>query len=654
MTPVCAPAGHGRGRPLSPTMRGPVRCVRYNRRRSLCVALALSLCAAAPARAASSPQALAVVERWIAATGGRPAFLADTALHVKGRLVSQGLAGTFEYWSWGPDRLVQRERNGTIQLGEGYDGVSGWRTDREAGPSAPLEGKDLEAIRADAWFLSEQWARDDQGGATIRLGQNAYSGGRSFVALEVRPPVGPPRTLWFDEKTGLLSRATCHRDQYSWNETFGGWRTLAGRKRWTVASIGDSALFAAGYRRQNVDSVRVEAPRDPALFSAPKSRQRPVTWLGTRGVARLPFHYRRGHVWVRASINGRPPADFVLDTGCTGTAIDRAYANAAGLELEGQMATEGVGGVDTGGWSHLRAIRLTDAAGRGVEVPDLLVSVLRINDDMERLDWDDTAGLIGYDVLSRFVVELDFDRQVVTLYDPATFHYAGAGTALPFTLWQCIPVVDVTLNGTCHGRFIVDVGNATPLAVHSEHVDACRLFSAKRKEIEHWVGGIGGALPEMVCRLDSLQIGTFRWSEPVAGLTLHHIGIAGSKDVQGNIGTSVLDRFKCTFDYAHARLWLEPGRRFAARDRFTRSGVFLVHWSGRVYVAGVVRHSPGEEAGLKVRDAIMAVDGRPIERWTPEALMALFDEGAVGRVVKLTIERDLRNQDIELTLADVL
>jgi hypothetical protein len=318
------------------------------------------------------------------------------------------------------------------------------------------------------------------------------------------------------------------------------------------------------------------------------------------------------------------------------------------------MATSGMGGIGTGGWTRVRSIRLAGPDGDGVDVPDLTVSVLGINNDMARLDWDDTAGLIGYDVLSRFVVELDFDRQVVTLYDPATYTHAGAGVAVPFTLWSCIPTVDVTLNGNCHGRFIVDVGNATPLAVHSEQVEACRLFGVKRKEIQHWVGGIGGALPEQVCRLDSLQIGPYRWAEPVAGLTIHHIGAAGSKDVQGNIGTSVLDRFKCTFDYARSQLWLEPGSRFALRDRFSRSGVFLVKWSGRVYVAAVVRHSPGEDAGLKVRDALKAVNGRPIERWTPESLDALLEDGAVGTTVKLTIERDLRDQELELTLADVL
>jgi hypothetical protein len=606
------------------------------------------------ARAGISPQAKAIVDRWLDASGGREAFLADTALHVKGKQVAEGMRGTFEYWSAGPQRLLEIEHVGTLRYRAGTDGVAGWRTDLTSRKVAPLEGKDLEAIRGEAWFRSEQWARDDQGGGRVVPGQHAFMNGRGLVALDVTPPVGPPKSLWFDAETGLLVRITHNRDQHHWNENLSGWKLLAGRRRWTVSMVGDSVRFAAGFVRQNVDSVRIETPSDPAVFSAPASTGRSVTWLRTRGVARLPFRYRRGHVWVRASLNGAPAGDFILDTGCTMTAVDREHARAVGLTLEGSMVAQGVGGYDTGGWAQVKSVRITGADGDGVDVPDLKVGVLELTDDMNRREWDDVAGLIGYDVLSRFVVDFDFDRRVVTLHDPATFRYTGKGLAVPFTLHACIPTVEVTLNGTCTGRFIVDVGNATPMAVHADQVDACRLFAGIRKDVQHWVGGIGGAFPETVCRLDSVQVGPFRWPQPIAGLTLHHYGGAGSKDIQGNLGTSILDRFRCTFDYARGQLWLEPGARYGQRERFSRSGLYFTRWSGRVWIAAVVRHSPAADAGLKVRDVLKAVNGRAVERWTPEELDALFRDGAVGTVVTVTVERELVDQDLELTLADVL
>ncbi len=618
------------------------------------VACLASLLATSRACAAISPQAKPVVDRWIEASGGRAAFLADTMLHVKGRSVAGGERGTFEFWRHGPAQYMEAETEGTLRVRHGLDGATGWRTDVTSKKVAPLEGKDLEAIQGEAWFASEMWARDDQGGGKVWHGQHAFKGGRGMIALDVTPPVGPAKTLWFDDDTGLLVRVTHHRDQYTWDESYGGWRVFAGRKRWTVATVGDSVLYASGYRRANVDSIRAELPTAASGFAAPASTVRPVTWLRARGAVELPFRYRRGHVWVRASINGTAPADFILDTGCTMSALDREYVRRIGLPLEGRLVAEGVAGADEGGWAPVRSLRLATPAGDGVEIRDLKAGVLELNDDMRVMEWDDAAGLIGYDVLSRFVVDLDFDRQVVTLHDPATFRYSGRGQAVPFTLHACIPTVEVRLNAGCVGRFIVDVGNATVMTVHTEQVDACHLFGGRRKEIQHWIGGIGGAIPETVCRLDSVLVGPFGWSQPIVGLTLHHLGTMGSKDVQGNIGTSVLERFRCTFDYAHSLLWLEPGQRFAQPDRYSHSGLYLHRFSGRVWITAVVRHSPADDAGLKVRDVLKAVDGRPIDRWTPEALDAVFRDGPIGSTVRLTIERDLVDQDIELTLADVL
>ena len=67
--------------------------------------------------------------------------------------------------------------------------------------------------------------------------------------------------------------------------------------------------------------------------------------------------------------------------------MDRDQARTAGLELEGEMATSGIGGVGTGGWTRLRSIRLAGPDGDGVDVADLTVGVLEINDGLERLDW---------------------------------------------------------------------------------------------------------------------------------------------------------------------------------------------------------------------------------------------------------------------------
>ena len=616
----------------------------------------LLLCAAAclvatGARADKQVAARAIVDRYVVATGGRAALEADTLLHVRGRIVDAGVKGTFEQWRLGSDHVLRSERLGLVRRKVGYDGVKGWSTDFTSRKIGPLEGQDLDALRAEAWFASEVWARDTT--TKLTLGPASFLAGRSLRAVDVTPPVGARKTLWFDEQTGLLARITHRRDQYDWSEELWNWKTLAGRKRATVWAVG-MPQFASSYRRVDIDSVWARAPRDAAAFSPPASTAAPVSWLGTRGKVELPFHYRRGHVWVSLAVNGSAPAEFILDTGAFNTCLDRSYADKLGLRAEGEHVAEGVGGYDTFGFTGLRSLRWTGPGGKGVELRDLRAGVIELQDGLSSVEWSRTAGLIGYDVLSRFTIEIDFDRQLITLYDPATYQHTGAGTAIPMTLHGNVPTVEMTLNGRCKGTYVVDVGNASVLSIGATQVSKCGLLGLKHKEVQHWVGGIGGAFAETVCRLDSLELGPFRFTEPVAGLTTHHQGGAGSLEIQGNIGTTVLERFACTFDYAHGTLWLEPGARYAQREAFTRSGLWFTRWAGVVVVFGVVKHSPAADAGLKVRDAIRAINGRRIERWTPEELDRLLQDGAAGTVVKLTYERELKEDTVELTLADVL
>lgn len=609
----------------------------------------------APSRALADhdADARAALTRYVEVTGGRAAFRADSSVHLRGRLADASLQGRFESWSAWPNRSAQTDQLGTIRTREGSDGSTAWRTDLTSRKVTVLEGKDREAMLGEAWFANEQWAREDLGGGRILLGQSAFMSGRAMRAVEVIPPVGNRKYLWFDDETGLISRITHFRDQHSWIETVSGWKTLAGRKRPLVRTMGEKQ-WPETYREMKVDSVWSGTPIADAVFAAPASTTRPITWLKAKGVARMPFRYRSGAVWIRASINGGAMADFILDTGCSLSAFDRTFARNAGLVLEGSMVAQGVGGYDTGGFAHIQTLRVAGATGDGVEIRDLKVAVLELQDEMQTFDWDKPAGLIGYDFLSRFVVDLDFDQHILTLSEPTTYTHTGAGQALPMQLHNNIPTVEITLDGGCTGRFIVDVGNAFVLSVNSAQVEKCGLFGGTRKQLQQWGVGIGGSFPVTVCRMDSVRLGPFGWTQPIVGLTTYRRGGLGSKEIQGNIGTSVLQRFHCTFDYARSQLWLEPGKRYPERDLYSRSGLFVTRWSGRIYIAGVVRKSPGDQAGLKPRDVLKRVNGKPVESYTQEQLERLLDESPVGTLVRLTIERDLRDETVELTLADIL
>jgi len=227
---------------------------------------------------------------------------------------------------------------------------------------------------------------------------------------------------------------------------------------------------------------------------------------------------------------------------------------------------------------------------------------------------------------------------------------------VPFQLHGGIPVVEMTLNADCTGKFLVDVGNGFHFVVHGSGVRACDLIRRnKRPTVDVIGGGIGGGFISAMCRLDSLRIGPFTCVEPVAALALHSSGGIGSKVLAGNIGNSVLERFRCTFDYARQILYLEPGRRFTERERASRFGALFARVGTKVYAGNILTHSTASEAGLCWFDEIVAIDGKPLARWTREEVDRVLEEGEVGAVHKITYVRfDEPPKTVEVKLKDVL
>ena len=85
------------------------------------------LLAPVASHADSVEDARALLARYVESTGGRAAFLADTALRAKGRVTDAGLEGRFEYTRAWPARLLQSEQVGTLRTRAGEIGRASCR-----------------------------------------------------------------------------------------------------------------------------------------------------------------------------------------------------------------------------------------------------------------------------------------------------------------------------------------------------------------------------------------------------------------------------------------------------------------------------------------------------------------------------------------------
>ena len=615
-----------------------------------------ALLAAAPARAEVQFRAEAVMARYLAATGGSEARAAEQTLRFKGHITSAGLSGRWELWLAAPDRWTRRITLGPLKLREGFDGSVAWKTDLTGREAIVLSSAQATEARAEGWFLNERWALEDQGGGSIRAGSSAFGEKVSYDAIDVDPPAGHSRRMFINQKTGLIERVTSEVDGRPVEDRPSGYRRLGGRMRASVFAA--PTLFEGDkpIERMTVDSVWVNPVLDPKLFSPPVVPQRAIAWQGGGGTVRTPFLYGSKCVQVKVSINGAAPADFILDTGASLSVLDKDFASHLNLKAEGSSSVQGIADSGEMQFARVGSIALTGPDGASAALQDFRVALLDLSEGAEVVLWRRPAGILGADFLGRFVVDLDYDSLMVALYDPASFQYRGGGAGIPFELHQGLPVVDMTLDGKCSGKFLVDVGNSFHFVVHGSSVRACQLFGTKqRPEVEVVGGGVGGGFISTLCRLDSLRIGPYACMQPVAALALHTQGGVGSKDLAGNIGNSVLERFRCTFDYGRKILYLEPGRRFAEHERVSRVGAMFARVGEEVMAGNILHGSAAYEAGLRWYDKIVAIDGRSLDHWTREDLDRELEEGEVGAVHHITFRRlDEPEKTVEVKLKDVL
>ncbi|MCC6650065.1 MAG: aspartyl protease family protein [Candidatus Eisenbacteria bacterium] len=629
---------------------------RFSFRRWSLLAL-LALACPRAATATITPDAEKVVARYVSETGGAAAFAAERSLYTHAKVSGFGFSGWIETWSERPDRHFARTELGPFKLSEGAEGGKAWRTDPTTGKVVPLADRDLLESRVSTWFELERWAEPDQGGGSVTLSSRERDSTGAYTVLSVKAPDSgdlKPRRLWFSDATGLLARIETARDHQWMSTTLDGWRQMAGRRRATISETGISGM-PANRLRSEADSMAANASTAGVAFTAPElAPAAGLRWLGVNGFVSLPFEYSARHVWLRASVNGAEPRDFLFDTGATLTVLDSTYAASIGVKTEGFMQAQGAGAAGSASFAKLASLTVKNAAGEGVEMTDVKVGVLSVAPAFAPVFWRSMAGVLGYDFISRFVLTVDYDKGVIELNDPGMFRYKGTEPPVPMVMNGVVPGVTASFGPGTEGVFRVDVGSSSSVDVHAPFAAAHALEDSLREARDVAGTGFGGQFVTRLGRLRTMTLGPYSWNDAMVTISRATEGAFASEEFAGNIGNRVLERFRMTLDYDGRRIWFEPGKRYPARDVFTRSGLMLARVDGRLEALSVLPGSPADRAGLREGDEVLVVDGRPASGWTLAQFDALLEQGADGRKVKFEVNRDGRRHKHTLTLRELM
>jgi aspartyl protease/PDZ domain-containing protein len=352
----------------------------------------------------------------------------------------------------------------------------------------------------------------------------------------------------------------------------------------------------------------------------------------------VPFEPCGNLAFVPVRVNGSDTLTFLIDSGANACVIDLRRATELKLKRLEQVEGSGAGKGPVDTWI-LDNKRVTFSLP-GLDLHADLVAALDLSNNLpvlgRRVD-----GILGYDLLDRFLVELDYDSQVLLLSPPESVLAPASGVALPLVFSNRLPHVEVTLTPAGHApmrqTLLIDSGS-------NDAVDDSVLAFSTSPLIETVSGvGQGKEFRSMAGRWESVDIGT-----------LHLTRVPGGAGGVPLIGGEVLRRFTVIFDFHHRQIILKPNRHFTDAFLEDASGLNLrlVPESGMLRVHDVALRSPAAECGVRVDDLLLGIDGAPVPKLGLDRIQRLFQEP--GRSYRLHIGRNQDEFDVLLMTRTLL
>ena len=345
-------------------------------------------------------------------------------------------------------------------------------------------------------------------------------------------------------------------------------------------------------------------------------------------------------VFFEGKVNGQT-VEMMLDSGAEITVLSMDTARELGLRGGKRWRALGITGQQLG--QLCSGVRFEFG---GVQLLGQEVGALDLA-GVSALLGRPVSVILGREVFRRYVVDVDYPARRVAFRAALDFEYTGTGFRLPvFGSVDGGWTVEAQVEGKGPGRFLVDTGNGGSFLMYGGFAAEHGLLDAGRSTSTSLAGGVGAPKPVQTLNLRSLTLGDVRL-EAVPAAVLE--GGFESEDQDGNLGADVLERFRAIFDVGRGELILEASPEAIARPfERDRTGLRAEHRSDALVVVEVVPGSPADDAGWRVGERIVAIDGRLVG---PDYWVELFRwrYGAPGSRVVL---RDGVGEERELVLED--
>ncbi|MGF6845468.1 hypothetical protein QFZ51_000703 [Chitinophaga sp. W3I9] len=325
------------------------------------------------------------------------------------------------------------------------------------------------------------------------------------------------------------------------------------------------------------------------------------------------FHFKQyygGVVVIQALVSNYPDTlQFILDTGSAGISLDTTTCLRLGISMEpSDRIIKGLGSSKPVSFARRHSLKLP---GLKVDSLDFHINDYELISQVYGIQVD---GIIGYSLLSRYIVTIDYDTEEIIIYSKGKYTYPRGGQLLRPSLTQ-IPLISAPLKNavrTITNRYYFDTGAGMCLLLSSQFVNDSSVLQGKKRRtkkiIQTEAQGLGGKMTMSLTTVNEFRIGNYSFRNVPTYVFDDKSNVTAYPFLGGMIGNDLLRRFNITLNYSKKEIYMLPNTHFRDMFDYSYTGLIIYLIDGKVEVTDIIKGSPAEKAGFRTGDIIMGIN----------------------------------------------
>lgn len=381
------------------------------------------------------------------------------------------------------------------------------------------------------------------------------------------------------------------------------------------------------------------------------------TLMDGKKKVQIPIELHNNLIVVPVVLNGMLPLKFILDTGVrTAILTQKTFSDILNLTYTRKYSIAGPGGnniVDAYITNNV-SLDLPGVSGKGHALLVLDQDLLELRNYLG----SDVHGILGYEMFSRFTVEVDYSKKVLTLYAPNRFRKKRRFQRFPMEIIDTKPFINAIItmsNGeSLDARLLIDSGASHGLMLEPASDSA---IVVPEKQVSSVIGrGIGGEISGKVGRIEELKLGTYKLNKPIANFPDPNSYIdslkMGTTFRNGSIGGEILSRFTTVYNFSKEELYLKKNGSLKKKYYYNLSGLTVKAKGSRLNVfeiTDVRDQTEAKKADIRVGDLIVSINGLAVSTIDLNIVNGLLNSKP-GKKIKLELYRNSQRLKKEFIL----